>query len=87
MQKFQKCIGLTDVCQRPASSFILPVPTGESTSWSGPALLAGVSFVFRRQPCHSPGKRFGVSLFLTAIAIAFRWPINTTNFLPQAMPV
>jgi hypothetical protein len=61
---------LTDVCQQSTPSFILPVPTGGSTSWPGPDLLAGLSFSF-----------------LTAIASAFRWPINTTNFLSRAMPV
>ena len=36
---------------------------------------------------NSPEKRFLVSLFLTVIASAFRWPINTTNFLQLVIPV
>jgi hypothetical protein len=55
IQKLQKFIGLTDVCQRPAPSFILQVPTGGSTSWPGPVLLASVSFVLRRQGSEMPG--------------------------------
>ena len=35
----------------------------------------------------SPENRRSVRLFLTAIALAFRWPMSTTNLLPRVMPV
>jgi hypothetical protein len=35
----------------------------------------------------NPVNRLSVLLFLTAIARAFRCPINTTSFLPRVMPV
>ena len=35
----------------------------------------------------NPENRCSVLLFLTAIASAFRWPMNVTSFLPRVTPV
>ena len=45
------------------------------------------SFTNAQSLTSNPENRCSVLLFRTAIASAFRWPINTTSFFPRVMPV